>query len=148
MPGLRRTVHELGLLPSGSIDSASSICSCEKSGVRTASDSYMFQTRMMSGSVVGLCASIESFEPPPVAPMRSTPPVRSFCCAGAVLDPVLPPPPPPPLLLPQAASRPLVDSTAPPAAARRSASRRVTSSNQADPRPVLPPLPLVDGARH
>src|SRR4051812_9535036 len=136
MPSLMRTVQAFGLLPTGSIDSATSICSSPKSGVRTASDSYMFHWRMMSGSVVGWCASIVSFAPPPVAPIRSTPPVRSFCCAGVVADPVPPPPPPPLLLLlllpPHAARRPLVDSTAPPAIARRSASRRVMSSSQAD----------------
>src|SRR3954453_20041913 len=131
MPCLSRTVQASGLLPTGSIDSASSICSCEKSGVRTASDSYKFHWRMMSGSVVGWCASIVSFAPPPVAPTRRTPPVRSFCCAGAVAEPVEPPPPPPPLL-PHAARRPLANSTAPPAIARRSASRRGMSSNQAD----------------
>ena len=51
-PGLRRIVQRSGRL-SGSIDSASSISSFEKSGVRTASDSYRFHTRMMSVSAVG-----------------------------------------------------------------------------------------------
>src|SRR4051794_8126782 len=132
MPSLIRTVQAFGLLPTGSIDSATSICSSPKSGVRTARDSYMFHWRMMSGSVVGWCASIVSFAPPPVAPIRRTPPVRSFCCAGwlpALDEPLLLPPP---LLPPHAARRPLVDSTAPPAIARRSASRRVMSSSQAD----------------
>src|SRR3954453_18263096 len=83
---------------------------------------------MMSGSVVGSWASIVSFAPPPVAPTRRTPPVRSLPAVVApplwVLDELLPP------LPPHAASRPPALSAAPPALPRRSTSRRVISSSQ------------------
>src|SRR3954452_4449763 len=86
---------------------------------------------MMSVSAVGLCASIVSLEPPPVAPTRRIPPARSFAFPGPPGAGLPPPPPPPPPSFPppHAPSTPPVASTAPPLSAPRSTCRLVTGSS-------------------
>ena len=47
----------------------------------------MFQLRMMSGSVTGMCASSVSVEPPPVAPTDIEPPWLELGAAGRAATP-------------------------------------------------------------
>ena len=123
MPSLSRIVHASGLL-AGLDRLGDQHLELGKSGVRTASDSYRFHWRMMSGSIVGRCASIVSFAPPPVAPTRSVaagpelaaaPPGCRRCPATAAVIAAAP------ITVPPAAS------TAPPLSAPRSTWRRVTA---------------------
>src|ERR1700757_4252772 len=108
----------------GSSDVAIIISSGPKSGGRTASGSYRFQTRMMSGSAVGRWASMVSLAPPPVEPTEMAPPVLGVPVlaplpAGALvaaLEELL--------LLPQAASSAPALSIAPPVMAPRITCRR------------------------
>ena len=78
------TTHESALPCSASIDSATIISKGPKLGGRTASGSYRFQHRMMSGSATGRWASIVSLAPPPVAPTRRLPPALSVPVAGGL----------------------------------------------------------------